>query len=241
MIAHNKSHWKQSCVVIGYLAGDFGTDGESVRDDWFFVCGLAIPAVQLNTATAAQQHLAIDLHRRLACELVTFRHTDIQTHRDTFIQTPAYTSPPTTCQWTGDLQTHRHTDTQRYMHTDTCLQISTDDVPVNWWPSDTQAYRHTEIHSYRHLPTDLHRRLACELVTFRHTDIQTAYLHSYRQTDNQTPAYRSPPTTCLWTGDLWTHTNMNMSCHAMDIKWCEQVVILITKFNSGKQSFINTG
>ena len=147
MIAHNKSHWKQSCVVIGYLAGDFGTDGESVRDDWFFVCGLAIPAVQLNTATAAQQHLAIDLHRRLACELVTFRHTDIQ----------------------------------------------------------------------------------------------TAYLHSYRQTDNQTPAYRSPPTTCLWTGDLWTHTNMNMSCHAMNIKWCEQVVILITKFNSGKQSFINTG
>ena len=50
---------------------DVGTHGEAVGDDRFLVGSLAVPAVQLDAPTAGQQHLPVDLHRRLARQLVS--------------------------------------------------------------------------------------------------------------------------------------------------------------------------
>jgi len=60
---------------------DVGAHGESVSDDWFFVGSLAVPAVQFNAPAAGQQRLPVDLHRRLARQLMTC-------HRHRFILNP---------------------------------------------------------------------------------------------------------------------------------------------------------
>jgi len=59
--------------VIGYFARHFGADGESVRYDWLLVGCFAIPAIQLDAATATQQDLTIDFDRRTTGELMTYR------------------------------------------------------------------------------------------------------------------------------------------------------------------------
>lgn len=45
-----------------HLEGDLSGHGEAVGDVRLLVVRPALPAVQLNAATAGQQHLPIDLH-----------------------------------------------------------------------------------------------------------------------------------------------------------------------------------
>lgn len=52
-----------------YLGGHFGNEGVPVIDDGVLV--FAVPKVQLDAATPTEQSLPVDLHRRLASELVS--------------------------------------------------------------------------------------------------------------------------------------------------------------------------
>ena len=60
------------------LKGYFSTHGVPVSDDRLFILPFPIPAIQLNTPTAAEKHLTIDFHWWLACELVSCKHSKIQ-------------------------------------------------------------------------------------------------------------------------------------------------------------------
>lgn len=51
------------------LEQDLGCHGEAVSDDWLFIRRFALPAVELQTAAAGEQTLAVHLRRRDARQL----------------------------------------------------------------------------------------------------------------------------------------------------------------------------
>lgn len=71
--------------MLKHLEEDLSCHGETVGDDWLLIWRLPFPAVQLQTAAAGQQTLAVHLRGRNARELASceeMNHSNIiKTHK----------------------------------------------------------------------------------------------------------------------------------------------------------------
>lgn len=57
----HENEWKKKEVIGYYFSGHFRNKGVSVVDDGVFV--FAIPEIQLDAPTSAEQRLPVDFHR----------------------------------------------------------------------------------------------------------------------------------------------------------------------------------
>lgn len=76
ILMHNNITLECRKVDDCHLKGDLSGHGEAVGDVGLLVLWPALPAVQLYTATAGQQHLPVHFHRRQTGQLTHCGQTD---------------------------------------------------------------------------------------------------------------------------------------------------------------------